>query len=494
VLEFAFQPDRASREPVYRQLGSYLRDLIDSRRLPPAERLPASRDLAATLGVSRNTVNQAYQDLIDQGLLHARVGRGTFVAARPGSRNGPRDPEPAERGFAWGGLLARRNRALTLPASFAGELAPARLDFRGGQVDHETLPVAELKRAHGRAIEQLRELADHRDPRGWPPLRQAIAQALVSRGIRCAPDDVAIVNGAQQALDLIARVLVDPGDSVVMEEPGYFGARFAFAAAEAHVLGVGVDDQGLRTDELARLLRTRRVKLLFTTPAVQAPTGVSLSPDRRRELLELADEYQLPVVEDDYDSELRYGAPPAPALKNLDDAGRVVYVGTFSKALFGGVRVGYVVAPQPLLWRLVLSRFASDFQTDPVAQAVISDLMLSGGLERHVRRVRRLYGARREAMLSALAAHMPEGVRWLPPAGGSAVWITLPPAVDPDALLERSRAEGIAYTRGDVFQLDGEGKESMSLSFARLAEAEIEEGVAALARLVGACARGRRRR
>ena len=494
MLELAFQPDRQSRDPVYRQLGSYLRDLIDSRRLPPAERLPATRELAASLGVSRNTVNQAYQALIDEGLLHARVGHGTFVTARPGLQAEPDDAAPPERGFAWGGLIARRTRALSLPAAFAGEAGPARLDFRGGQVDAATLPVAELKRAHGRAISQLHELADHRDPRGWPPLREAVARGLVARGIRCAPDDVAIVNGAQQALDLVARVLVDPGDCVVMEQPGYFGARFAFAAAEAHVVGVGVDEQGLRTDELARLLRARRVKLLFTTPAVQAPTGVSLSPARRRELLELADAYQLPLVEDDYDSELRYGAPPTPALKNLDDAGRVIYVGTFSKALFGGVRVGYVVAPEPLLWRLVLSRFATDFQTDLVAQAVIADLMTSGGLERHVRRVRRLYGARREAMLTALSAHMPEGTRWLPPAGGSAVWLTLPPAVVPDLLLERARAAGIADTRGDVFHLDGGGKQHLSLSFARLGEAEIEEGVAELAQLVRACAQRRKRR
>ncbi len=494
MLELAFQPDRASREPVYRQLASYLRDLIDARRLPPAEKLPASRELAAILGLARNTVNQAYQGLIDEGLLSARVGQGTFVATRPGARKQPPGEEPPPRGFAWGGLLARRTRALTLPGAFTGEPAPVRLDFRGGQVDLETLPVAELKRAHGRAVDQLHALADHRDPRGWPPLREAVAHSLVARGIRCEPDDVAIVNGAQQALDLVARVLVDPGDSVVMEEPGYFGARMAFAAAEAHVLGVGVDEQGLRTDELERILRARRVKLLFTTPAVQSPTGVALSPARRSELLELADTYQLPLIEDDYDSELRYGAPPAPALKNLDDAGRVIYVGTFSKALFGGVRIGYLVAPPPLLWRIVLARFATDFQTDLVAQAVIADLMTRGGLERHVRRVRRLYGARRETMLSALATRMPEGVRWIPPSGGNAVWLTLPPAVDPDRLLERSRAEGIAYTRGDVFHLDGAGKQHLSLSFARLGEAEIEEGIAGLARLVRANARGRRRR
>jgi DNA-binding transcriptional MocR family regulator len=218
---------------------------------------------------------------------------------------------------------------------------------------------------------------------------------------------------------------------------------------------------------------------------VQCPTGVALSETRRRELLGLADEYQVPLVEDDYDSELRYGTPPAPALKNMDEAGQLIYVGTFSKALFAGVRVGYVVAPQPLLWRLVLSRFATDFQTDLVVQAALAELLEGGGLERHVRRVRRLYTGRRDAMLAALAASMPEGVRWTEPRGGNAVWVTLPPAVDGELLLPRAREDGIAYTRGDAFYFDGvSGMESLSLSFARLDEEHIARGVEKLAGLV----------
>jgi len=485
VLEIAFQPDRTRREPVYRQLEAYLRELVESRRLAPGERLPSSRELAASLGLSRNTVSQAYQALVDDGLLASHVGQGTFVLRPPGPALRP-VASPGARGFAWAGLLSRRSAAAPVPEALrATRRAPSpRFDFRGGHVDPSTLPAAELRRAFSRALEHVAELAAFRDPRGWPPLREQIARALVARGIRCSADEVAIVNGAQQALDLVGRVLVDPGDTVVIEQPGYFGAALAFGAAEAHLVGVGVDDEGLRTDELARLLRTRRAKLVYTTPAVQSPTGVVLSEARRRELLELADAYQVPILEDDYDCELRYGAPPTPALKTQDEAGQVVYTGTFSKALFAGVRIGYVVAARPLLLPLAMARAAVDFHTDVVAQAALAELLEGGGLERHVRRVRRVYATRRAALLDALRAHMPEGTRWVEPAGGNTVWVALPPGTDGVALHAASREADIEYARGDLFTLDGSHADHAMLSFAQMDRRKIAEGVERWADLV----------
>jgi len=485
VLEIAFQPDPSRREPVYRQLEVYLRELIESRRLGTGERLPASRELALSLGLSRNTVNQAYQALVEDGLLSSHVGRGTFVTRQSGPALRPVAP-PGARAFAWAGLISRRAAGASLPPALQahrGRPDPP-YDFRPGQVDLGTLPGAELRRAFGRALDQVDRLAGFRDPRGWPPLREAIARTLVGRGIRCGLDDVAVVNGAQQALDLAGRVLVDPGETVVMEQPGYFGAALAFAAAEAHLVGVGVDAEGLRTDELARILRARRVKLVYTTPAVQCPTGVVMSASRRRALLELADEYQVPLLEDDYDSELRYGTPPVPALKTQDEAGQVIYTGTFSKALFAGVRIGYVVAAPPLLMQMVVSRMAADFHTDLVAQAALAELLSSGGLERHVRRVRRLYAARRSALLEALRAHMPEGTRFSEPAGGNTVWVGLPPGIDAAALHAAALDEGIEYARGDLFRFDGAGADHALLSFAQMGRRKIEEGIERWATLV----------
>jgi DNA-binding transcriptional MocR family regulator len=308
----------------------------------------------------------------------------------------------------------------------------------------------------------------------------------VARGIVCEPADVLITDGAQQALDLVGRVLLDPGDTVVLEQPGYFGAALAFRACGANLVGVGVDTGGLRTAELARLLRARRAKLLYTTPAVQSPTGAALEEGRRHALLELADQHQMPILEDDYDSTLRLGGTVSPALKTLDHAGQVIYVGTFSKALFPGLRVGYLVAARPLLERIAAAHLAASFQTSTLAQAALLELITAGALERHVRRVRRLYSERLAALLEAVGRELPEGTLATPPAGGTALWIRLPPRADADAILAAALEAGVAYARGDAFFLDGSGGDFLSLGFASLSPARIAEGVAILGRIVRA--------
>jgi GntR family transcriptional regulator/MocR family aminotransferase len=489
VLDLAFRPDRDRSEPLYRQLGGYLRGLIASERLPRGGKLPATRELATALGLSRNTVSQAYDELLAEGILTAHVGQGTFVAPQVGAARLRVVPEPPSRtrGFVWSGLFAHRARALALPggARAVYPAGPHRFDFRGGQVAGDCLPGDDLKRAVAEALRRhLKDLARLLDPLGWLPLRQEVARYLVGRGVECTPAEVAIVNGAQQAIDLVARVLVDPGDTIVMEQPGYFGASLAFTACQANVVGVGVDDEGLRTDELARILRTRRAKLVYATPAAQSPTGAVLSDARRRVLLALADEHQVPILEDDYDSELRYeGAVVAP-LKCADEAGQVIYAATFSKVLFPGLRVGYVVAAPQLLEKLALARWNADVTTSAPVQAALAILLARGGLERHLRRVRRLYAARLGAMLDALGRTMPAGTTWTRPRGGHLVWLTLPRGTDDDGVYRDALRAGIAYTPGELFHLDGRGRHQLALSFANLPPATIAEGIAVLAGLV----------
>jgi GntR family transcriptional regulator/MocR family aminotransferase len=486
VLELAFRPDRAQMEPVYRQLRNYIRDLIAADRLPRGTKLPATRELATSLGLSRNTVAQAYDELIADGLLAAHVGQGTFVAT-PGSRTTRKTTagEP-HRGFVWSGLFALRARTLALPVGLVPRRSgPTRFDFRGGQVALDALPSADVRRAFAQALgSDLADVAAPQGPYGLTALRREVARYLVGRGIACETSDVGIVNGAQQAIDLTTRVLLDPGDSVVIEHPGYFGARVAFTACQANVIPVDVDGEGLVTADLARVLRARRVKLIYTTPAAQSPTGVVMSDDRRRELLALADEHQVPILEDDYDSELRYEGPPIAALKTMDRAGQVVYVGTFSKVLFPGLRVGYVVAAPPLLEKMMLARWNADVTTNVVAQAALAHLLATGGLGRHLKRVRAVYAARLAAMLETLAATMPEGTEWTRPRGGHSVWVTLPTDADPDALLQAALDAGIHYAPGDVFCGPGQGSRHLALSFANHTPAEIATGIRLLADLL----------
>jgi len=501
MLELAFRPDRASAAPVYQQLAASLREWVETGRLAVGERLPSSRELAVALGVARNTVTEAYLSLADLGFLRSHVGQGTFVAARhpvaavrpvgaARLHSVPRvaaAPPPLPRAFAWTGLFSLATRELPIAAALRS-FADRRVypfDFRGGQVDATSFPAGVLARACARALQiHSTGIALHRDPFGWPALRESIARGLVARGIGCEPDDVAIFGGAQQALDLIGRVLLDPGDTVVLEQPGYFGAALAFRARGAHLVGVDVDAEGLHTGELARLLRTRRAKLVYTTPAVQNPTGVTLSEARRQTLLELADAHQVPVIEDDYDSELRLGGLGTPALKTRDAAGQVIYVGTFSKALFPGLRIGYVVAARPLLERLVVARFVSDFQTSPLLQAALAELLVSGALERHVRRVRRIYAGRLAALRAALSASMPNGTHVGAPAGGNGLWVRLPAGADADAIAASAQEVGVAYDRGDFFYLDGPPPPCLALSFANTTPERIADGIERLGRIV----------
>jgi GntR family transcriptional regulator/MocR family aminotransferase len=501
MLELAFRPDRGLSEPVYRQLAQHLRGFIEAGRLVGGEKLPASRELARALGLGRNTVIQAYLALCEQGFVSSHVGQGTFVAAQRSEAAGstvrslreralrPAKPLAIPRGFAWGGLFALRARDFPLHTTLrrvaAGRGFP--FDFRGGQVDHAAFPARLLARALARSLARHGPaLAAHQDPRGWPPLREQIARTLVGRGILCEPADVLVVGGAQQALDLVGRVLLDPGDTVVLEQPGYFGAALAFRACGANLVGVGVDASGLRTEELARLLGTRRVKLLYTTPAVQSPTGVVLEEGRRRALVALADQHQVPILEDDYDSELRLGGTIVPALKSLDPAGQVIYVGTFSKALFPGLRVGYVVAARALLERLTAAHLAANFQTSPLGQAALCEWIREGTLERHVRRVRRRYAERLEALCEAVGREMPQGTRFSRPAGGTALWVALPSDADGEGLFTRALEAGVAYAPGDAFALDGTCDHCLSLCFANLSPARIAEGVAVLGRIARA--------
>ncbi len=492
MLDIDIQPDRRGPDPIYRQLANYLRGLIAAGRLPHGEKLPATRELAAALAIGRNTADRAYQTLVDEGVLLAHVGQGTFVCSRIAARSPLVDTAAGDataRVFAWDSMFSRAAR-VPLPRGFAVEPLPEiRFDFRGGRVDATALPRSELRRAYARATgDALAKLANSTHPFGHPPLRREIARTLLARGIECTASDVLVTSGAQQAIDLVARVLIDPGDAVAVEQPGYAFAALAFRAAGAQVIGIDVDEEGLRTDQLARALRGRRIKLIYTTPAAQLPTGVVLSEGRRRALLELADETQTPILEDDYDSEFRYADSAAdvapPALKTWDSAGQVIYVGTFSKAILPGLRLGYAVGARPLLERLAIARFTSTLATDAISQAAIAAMLESGGLERHVRKLRRHYAARRDALLTALAAEMPDDAHWSKPRGGLQVWLTLPPGVSGEAVRQTARAVGIVYSPGEACFMSSGGENQLVLSFANQNPEAIAAGISELAAIV----------
>jgi len=319
-------------------------------------------------------------------------------------------------------------------------------------------------------------------------------------GIRVGPENILITSGSQQALDLIGKLFVNPGDKILTEEPTYLGALQAFTAYQAEYLPVPIDDDGLRIDLLEERLRAGP-KFLYILPNFQNPAGVTLSLERRRRLIELANQYGVPIVEDDPYGQLRYEGEHLPPLVKIDAefhqcangehafTGDVIYLSTLSKTLAPGLRIAWIVAPAPVILRLVQMKQGADLHTSTFCQFVAHEVAREGFLDRHVRRIRAVYGERRNAMLAALSRHFPPGVRWTRPQGGLFLWITMPKGVDSGALLKEALREKVAFVPGKPFFPNEGGEECMRLNFSFCPPDVIEEGIRRLARVVGAAAK-----
>ena len=413
---------------VYRQVRAAIADGL----LRPGDTLPSTRELARRLSVARNTVAVAYDRLTAEGFVRSRVGAGTYVSPRVGS--------PAQRSRTGSPLRPRPawDRITEVPDM---SIVDVEFDFRAGIPDASRFPYAPWRTL---IAGQLRASAvgtgAHIGAAGHPGLRAAIARHVgVSRAVRASADDVVVTNGSQQAVDLLARVLLEPGDVVAVEDPGYPPPRRAFAAAGARVVGVPVDAEGLVVDALPDSAR-----LVYVTPSHQFPLGTAMSLPRRLALLDWADRVGASIVEDDYDSEFRYGGRPLEPLHALDHTGRVLYVGSFSKVLLPTLRLGFLVAPAPLHAALRKAKGVCDWHTEVPAQAAAARFLDDGHLARHVRRMRGVYAARHHLVTSALAAELAGHLRPIPSAAGLHVAALLRRHADDAAVALAAAADGLA--------------------------------------------------
>jgi DNA-binding transcriptional MocR family regulator len=317
--------------------------------------------------------------------------------------------------------------------------------------------------------------------RGYPPLRKYLARYLLRFGVEATPDEILIVNGSQQGFDLMARTFVDPGDFVAVEQPTYPRALQVFRAAGAQMLAVPWAREGPRPDVLERLLDRHTPKLFYCQPNCHNPSGLSITPDTGRRLLAAAARREVPIVEDGFDPSLYYGRRPATPLKALDAEGVVIYIGTFSKILFPGLRLGWVVAAPPVIERLVGAKQLADLHTSALLQAAVYRFCERRLLDRHATRVAAEYGHRRTLLVEALRRRMPEGVTWTEADGGFSLLLTLPSGLDAATLLPAAIARGVAFTPGRPFFVDGGGERTLRLSFSSVAARRIDEGVRRLA-------------
>jgi GntR family transcriptional regulator/MocR family aminotransferase len=476
--------------PLYRRIGHALKSAIRSGRLAHGARLPSTRALAMDLGVSRNTVMLAYEQLVAEGYVITR-GRSTtsvaggmppltrLMSARPKLEGRPRLSTYGQR----------LTKDPTMPPSGSYAARPGlRYDFRYGRPAVEDFPHEVWRRLlAARARRTSIDAFGYGPPAGFGPLREALADYLGrARGVSCDADQIVIVNGSQQALDLAARVLLDPGDGVVMEEPHYSGARLVFEASGARLTGVHVDAEGMDTGRLPAA--TARTRLACVTPCHQFPTGVIMPVGRRQALLDWASRTGAWVIEDDYVSEFRYEGRPLEALQALDRTGRVIYVGTFSKILFPALRLAYLVLPRPLVRAFVTAKWMTDRYTAMLGQEALTDFITSGHFERYLRRARAGNAARRRVLLDALTAHLGDRVEI---AGDNAgvhllVWLNdvAPPALP--SVITRAVAAGVGVYPITPYYFQPPPRAGLLFGYAALTEAEIRTGIDRFAAVVPA--------
>jgi GntR family transcriptional regulator / MocR family aminotransferase len=436
--------DPKARASLQQQIYEGLRRAIVDGVLPPGARVPSSRELARDLGVSRTTTLLALEQLVSEGYLAARHGSGTFVARelpddRPTRRASPAEPLRHPPLSRRGAAIAAVPPTATRPSS--------RRPFQIGVPAVDLFPVQLWARLVGRRLGAVTAAElDYGKVAGYPPLREAIADYVASsRGTRCTPEQVHVTTGAQSALGLACTLLLDAGDRAWMEEPGYPGARSALTAAGARIVSVPVDRDGL--DVAAGVRKARDARMAIVTPSHQFPLGVPMSLQRRQELLAWASAARAWVVEDDYDSEFRYGAPPLPCLHGLDPDGRVVYVGSFAKNLFPALRLGFLIVPPDLEQPFRTGRLSTDVHSPTLEQVALAEFIGRGHFERHLRRMRSAYRERLQALVAAAERRCGGALRLRPIRAGLHVAADLVGA--PDA-----RVAEIAADRGvDVMPL-----------------------------------------
>ena len=480
---YAWQIERAAATPIFRQVYLQMRSAILGQQLSPGAKLPSTRALAAELGVARTSVISAYEQLLAEGYLSGRVGSGTYISADL--------PEPVER------LRPRRSKAARAPAPLSAQ-ARAFAALGAIAVEDEDRPFTNARvLIDARTIEVWRRLTQqmfrgfdpiHRgyaDARGLPELRRAICDYLgAARGVRASPEQIIITSGTQHAIDIAIRVLLSPGDEVWVEDPGYPMTRRALAAAGVALRPVAVDAQGL--DVRAGLRSAPRARAAFITPSHQYPLGIMLAMTRRLELLAWARDAGAWIIEDDYHSEYRYAGRPLAALQGLDEAERVIYVGTFNKVLFPGLRLGYAVVPPPLIQSFAGARFLIDRQAPTLSQALVAEFMRQGYFAAHIRRMRLLYRDQRDLVVGELQRRLGARIAVTAPEQGMHLVAFLRDGLSDVALEAALREHGVVVRALSRMYLKAPPRQGFLLGFTGFPRQVIVPALARLVRVLAA--------
>ena len=475
------QLERRNGVALYQQIADQLKERIDANQLTAGSRLPTIRQLADELGVTRVTVQNAYDELQATGWIEATVGRGTFVSRHP-----PRRPSHAGRAMRLGQSLtadAVVNELLQIH-QLQAEQHDAVRSLALASPDPRLFPIDLFKQALGAIEDELPALLCYGSPQGDLALRQALATELAHRGIASEAEAIIVTNGVTQGLSLVAQTLARPGDRVLVEEPTYLGALNLFKAHRLEVMGVPLDEEGPQLAVLERYAAQYRPRFFYTIPAYQNPTGSCISEERKAALLVWAARHGIVLIEDDIYGRLAYEGAPPPTLKQADQQGLVVYLTSESKVLFPGTRTGTIVAPHLLHERILTLRRATDLCGGHLLQRALAHFLQAKGLQLHLRRVLPIYRRRRDVMLSALRRHMPPAVTWTQPRGGYCVWLTMPRVPALHDIQQATLHRGLAIAPGEVFLPQAVDQKHLRLAFSYEDEETIGQCVRLLAQLI----------
>ncbi len=482
--------DRTSKTPVYLQIKNQIRGMIYNGILTPGTQLPPERKLAQSLGINRSTVLTAYRELKADGLVDSHVGRGTVVLPVLSQVSEKYDSMEIPAFHQFFSLAAERTNDPLLNDLLRMANQQNTISFSAGISSLDTDPVECLE-----GIEkELREQPDHYALKhvptgGLPSLRESITQLMRERGTGVKPEEIMVLSGSQQGIFLTAQAFLDLGDVVIVEEPSFFSALHVFQAAGARIIGVPVDEDGMKVDVLEQLLRRHHPKLIYTMPTYQNPSGVSMSLERRRRLLELAYREKILILEDDPYGELRYEGPRLPTLFELDSYGYVIYLSTFSKILFPGIRIGWMAAHQQIIHQMIMLKQINDLHANSISQWIVDRFLRKGGYHEHIQRLCKDYGEKRDLMAESLMAHPVEGLEWTKPLGGFYFWCRLPDNLPHMSLLVNAQENGVSYVPGTAFYTGGRGGSFIRLNFTYPSKEKIPLGVKRLTQAIEATAR-----
>jgi 2-aminoadipate transaminase len=478
--------DTSLDKPLYAQIRDQIRERIASGAIKVGERLEPSRELAKRLGVHRTTVSNAYAELEADGLIQGTVGRGTFVSPLSAELRRPSAPaRHAHQDVFWQSFLAQEQRDDSLGRLMASALEPDVISFATAHGPDDLTPVDLVRHSTDSVLRRDgARILQYGSSDGYAPLKSYLQARARKDGIPLEPDELLITNGCQQALDLIRHSLVGPGDLVVCENPTYPGLWNIFDSSDVRLIGAPVTPEGLDLDFLAAVLEQNKVKLILTSPTFHNPTGATMPLAARKRFLELAARHQVPIVEDDIYGALRYRGRVLPPLKALDTAGLVIYLNSFSKVGFSGLRVGWVAASRRVISRLRWAKQRADIHTNMLGQAVLEDLGRHGILDKFIRRICKVFAAKLELTERAVAQYFPPQATVTHPEGGMALWVELPAGFDTAALLAKAQDRRVIFAPARYFYFQNPRHNAFRLCFTAVPESQIEEGVRILGELL----------